>query len=1451
MIENYRNNIGKVFISEVFVGTGFLISENIFVTARHCIISTVDITKGDFSDKEVKIVFYDKKAVIGKTLDINFFHINSLDFSIILLENPVEREVHFKLCRPKNRILDFDYKTFGYIIDNNEGLLIKGKIQEDEYKDIEYDLILGVEKNYINTRYDGLSGAPFIVNGFVLGMIVKADNKKLYGISWKYISEKLKEDYKKYFVIHDIDLKKFSLVNWGIIENKLNRDFFKNHIEEAFQVAGPRYKKEFTLDNKTHQKLFSFVNENRTHVISFLNYIEKFKKNLNSIFDTSLNKNFTIYSLELYHTLDENYVFKLINFSIEELKANNNVVYEIDDIIRTLEHIIYEEKEEEKNNKIPYAVNEINFLEYEVEKLKEWKDYFETLDISFLTEKFLLLKGEGGIGKTHALCDLSNQRIKENKLSLLFFGQYFGVHSPETIIIEKLGLHEFNFDDLLYFLDTIGFLNDQNILISIDALDELKDSLYWNSNLKVFLEKLKPYPRIKLICSCRITYVQNILSHEILRKFIQLEHEGIDINEKNKKDFFEHYGIEYSFDFKFKEGFTNPLFLRYYCEFFKYSEYNEYNFDFFSGLIKSIFEEKEKIISLKYEDFSYKDKIISEFIDKVVKEMYSEGQNFLPWKQTKFMLIEILDLYRISYLSNKILIDIIGENLLKENNYYNFTISFAYERFFDYLLADYLITLRQDLIIGFIESQFHFQGVVPIIFNLYKFKFNEELIYFTSKSERIYKLFIESLATRNFGLIDDETKILLEEIMFDIENSDLRKKVIFLLLKLSMHKDCMLNAEYLNTILIKLKPFERMKLLALPLLDYDANYTMDIIFNEFLEEDNLSIAEEYCYYLALTLTWLTSVNNLIIRDRASKSLTKLFLSYPNLIEAILENFKTVDDDYIQERLWGAVYASILLSKNERTVKFISNYVYLNYIQANKFPLNVLIRDILRNIGEFANKLNILDYSVDHFRPPYKSEKLEKIFVDYDKMPKHFRNLHYNCTMSDFAIYTIGRDISNYGFTHEEVGYLIYNEIIALGYDELISNIDKEIDKRFDSSRGRKSGYERIGKKYQKIFLYRIMGQILDNEEYKGFYSSFAPDPIIPNEQGIKFRRIDLTSLPYVNLKIPFKGHEFKYDFKSVKRLSYLEWLSKKDLEELSKEYLKFIDNDEKEYLLLNTHFSDKSKEENDDEYPFLDIWISVRSYIIKKSDIEIFKVWSKDKHFWGMNMLEEERKFYEGWIGEYPWSPFFYNTFNQLEKINEFEEETDDIQDDNMAKILEVITNSNKKFDKKLQETDTFTNNEINFNFFITAHEYISERESQFCNSKISDKFMFPASEFFEDLDLTWNGQNVYFYNDEPMFIIPDNKDAGLYVNKNLLIDYLNKNDLCLVWNILGEKRKIKGMEDNTWEGSCEFSESYILEDDEIVHNHFFENLELPGSRIKTEIPVQTLPLPSHIIDDI
>ena len=183
-------------------------------------------------------------------------------------------------------------------------------------------------------------------------------------------------------------------------------------------------------------------------------------------------------------------------------------------------------------------------------------------------KKVLLLMGDAGTGKTHLFCDIAKRRLEKKLPTIILLGQHFINGNPWTQIIQQLQLPFRSCDDLLTALDAVAQSCGKRALIMIDALNEGDSKDLWQHNLSGILKVLENYPLIALAISCRTSYERRVIPKDLAPdSFVKIVHRGFSDSEYiATKNFFEHYGIERPRIPLLVPEFSNPLFLKIFCQ---------------------------------------------------------------------------------------------------------------------------------------------------------------------------------------------------------------------------------------------------------------------------------------------------------------------------------------------------------------------------------------------------------------------------------------------------------------------------------------------------------------------------------------------------------------------------------------------------------------------------------------------------------------------------------------------------------------------------------------------------------------------------------------------------------------------------------------------------------------------------------------------------------------------
>ena len=717
---------GQIIINNSVIGTGFLVNSKYFITARHNLLKPMELAK----EKYVIINFKDCGEVKGKTINLIEAYEKDIDCVIVELNEEIFDIDYTKVICVKNNLKDFNFNVYGYPKEQQNGIHIYGIISADKKEsDRNVDYTMYVQKEDTLQSYKGLSGSPLIADNLIVGIVIQqGTSDKLFGISFNIIKS-LFTNIDEYFDIEEKELEKESTSTLAHTGNELNISVFKNHIDEAIRIAGPRYNGELNIDTETSRSLLFFTRDNNNideledMILNLIEYIKRLEGCINensyadaNVFSGEARKE-TIYVYKKLNDIVENCGKITKDIYLEE-KADyfNEINALICELKEKLDYIFKEEliKFEKINGKGTYnnkkwrgymASYMCTFPCKNLDDVKEMKSYLEKLENFFKTNPVklffassVLLKGKGGIGKTHCLCNLVNKNIKNGLPSLLFFGQEFRDKSLEETILEKLSINGITFEYLLYRLNIMGEIENKVVLLCIDGINETDDKRYWNNNLLRLVEKIKKYKNVKLIISCRSLYVSEVLENEVSDRLLSINHTGFrGVEYVALEKFFKYYNIDIPFENKMEQEYHNPLFLKLYCETLNDTkEEAVFDIDGLTDLLQRFLKARNDKIAKKLSQYiSPRDRVVFVCAEKIAGYMNAKNVNFIEWIELRKIIKTVLtELLGESEGIVKLLLDeLISENILKENDINEENVSFSFERFYDYLIAENILKI--------------------------------------------------------------------------------------------------------------------------------------------------------------------------------------------------------------------------------------------------------------------------------------------------------------------------------------------------------------------------------------------------------------------------------------------------------------------------------------------------------------------------------------------------------------------------------------------------------------------------------------------------------------------------------------------------------------------------------------------------------------------------------------
>lgn len=1173
----------------------------------------------------------------------------------------------------------------------------------------------------------------------------------------------------------------------------LSEEWFIEQNNVQIKNLGNRYLPSINIELEL-KRVFDALAKNESFYNYFINKSDELIIALNDLELSEIKENVEI----ICKVIDNIPVDSTDILDIEILSSNLNKINKSLKDVREKYYQMLENKKDSSN-----ISDKIYRLNRALELIGDYVDYIYSKEIKAFNQPFILLEGEGGIGKSHLLADTIVKRNTIGNKSLLFLGQHFkGGRNPLNEILEMLNL-KCDLDEFLLELNKIGVKNKSRIIIFIDALNEGNGKNIWKNYLGGIIEKVKQYKWIGLAMSIRTEYVNTLFidNNPLNEDIVKVRHTGFSSLEYEAiKKYFSTYKIEYA-DIPFtNHEFSNPLFLRLFCEGYKHGK-----IDFNVISIDDIYKNYLNAINIRISEvcqYSRHVNIIEKVINAIVSYKFDKGygNNFISID----ILTEILTDIEKKYNIHKPLLDellsegVITQNIQSRNDEYFYV---TYEKLEDYLYAKLLVNELNE--IGITEFPLKHKDLLYYddILEALAIALVDENVFeifevFAENNEKnsIINAFIYGLKWRKSNSISAKTLDYINNVV--LRNNDNIINLYATLILISAKVDHQLNAEMTSTHIIDF-PMPDRDAFFIPIFDellYEEGSSINKLLDWCLSESkNDKILDETIRLTAIMVaTFLCSSNN-YLRDKSTKALIHLLTGHIDILLKVLEKFEQIDDQYILERLYAVAFGCAVSETSDTMIKELAMYVYNSIFRTEYVYPNILLRDYAKNIVDYAKfKLNNKDMDNLIVTPPYKSvmpvvptdEDISKYKFDYNS--PDFKNYYWGQNeiissmkveylrdgspggYGDFGRYVFQSYFSNWkGMNYNDLKNIAIKKIFSMGYD-----VEKhgQYDININNNRISKIKHERIGKKYQWIALYELAAQVADNYKMqinvdaygtkKNVYCNGSFEPNI--------RNID----PTVILTPTNKDDNTKLIHKSLYMIpankASNEWLQ-------NSEDIPLIDNlinlsyNNRKFLLLNGWYSwSEQKKLGVKTYqnPQKDFWIQINNYIVKKADYKKIINKLKKEDFMG-RWLSEPNDSYTLYNKEYYWSyafNFFQNPYycgDEWKCVSEREEEY-------------------RKYGKVL----------------IPTYQYSSERDGDILGNEANASWYKPCNELFNGLNMKYGKENSVLYDSKGRVLCFDSiellkEDIGFFIAKDEFLNYIHKNGYEIFWTILAEKRII------------------------------------------------------------
>ena len=506
-----------------------------------------------------------------------------------------------------------------------------------------------------------------------------------------------------------------------------------------------------------------------------------------------------------------------------------------------------------------------------------------------------------------------------------------------------------------------------------------------------------------------------------------------------------------------------------------------------------------------------------------------------------------------------------------------------------------------------------------------------------------------------------------------------------LLVHCSTKKDCCFNADYLHKILKEMSISQRDYIWTIRINEYNFNKEFNNVkemADVYIKGNELIKPDIKQLELLLTLfVWFLTTSNHTLRDNMTLAIVEILKSNLKLCLALFKKFESVNDPYVIQRLYAAVFAACCKSQEIYGYKEIAEYVYSTVFRQDEVYPDILLRDYARLIIEYFIH-ETPDYDgeiiIERIRPPYKSKPLPVMkcspYYPYPKKDKvtdenwGSRKIISSMTLEEFGWYgDFGRYIFESSLKNFDVDVIqMFNLALSIIFEELgykdclFSFNDKKTVNGYYSRQRPKT--ERIGKKYEWIAYFNILARVSDQCRMRDRFSFEGAlrtyqGPWEPNIRNFDptlnlYSVLPYSLYPFLQAQEKIINEETQYETKA-KPEDFSSWLENEcPLIEKLPEILLQSDSNGNEWIYLDASFETKHDEFEECQ---LSMWTMVSTYFVsEKQQKELETLAAKHICLWNYYINDQNNVFYHSYNREYPWAPYFNDISQYIISAPEF-----------------------------------------------------------------------------------------------------------------------------------------------------------------------------------------------------
>ncbi len=817
------------------------------------------------------------------------------------------------------------------------------------------------------------------------------------------------------------------------------------------------------------------------------------------------------------------------------------------------------------------AGERVRSLQYYLGRTLAALEDFEELVEGSATEaaacRALLLTGEAGQGKTHLLCDVARRAVDAGQPAILLLGGHLSGSNVWSEIANRLGLAQVGSEVLIGAMQAAAEAANAPFLLLIDALNEAQNPGAWRNELPGLLAEVAKNPWISIGVSLRSSYRNIVLPSQGFFDIAEVEHRGFSGWELEAAErFFDVFGLQQPAIPLLAPEFTNPLFLKLYCEGLKGASPSSPTVG--EAHVTEVFERylqsKADLIANRL-NLDPKAQAVQKSINVFCEELAGANRDSLA-RDHATQIINVVAPGRDQW-PDTMLGALLNEGVLtaditwdSESGKEVDVVRFTYQRFADYQVGSTLLESLEGDPKRFGQALVHGMplrkrlldapaGWIEALSVQMPERFGVELLDVVQwrldslKRRRWQEAFVRSIVMRRPSAVTQRSHERLGKLWK--QSSELSELMLETILSVAPSPGHLLNADFLHESLKRLPMPERDVAWSIPTYTaLDSGGALDRLVWWAARGPYSDCSDEVVELVAVPIIWTFTSPNRRLRDYATKALSKLLSGHLSVLPSLIRRFDGVDDPYVIERLAVVSHGTVLCSGNAATQTAVAAGEELKrVVLANGQVPNVIARDAVRGVYEWCVRHDLIDGNAcQEVLPPYGSTPPGKPRTAKQLDHKYGKRTHRNTSirnsyrtlfsslfgLADFSKYVIEPKLCDFSrspisqrrlshktmaaYPTERASCWIFERVLSLGWTpDRFGEFDERL--RFDNGSHKA---ERFGKKYQWIALSELTARIADNFHMTNRYD---PRPVTYSGPWQFFGRdIDPTLPPAPRLR---------------------------------------------------------------------------------------------------------------------------------------------------------------------------------------------------------------------------------------------------------------------------------------------------------------------------------------------